>query len=413
MTRLGSWADSSILIVDDHEPNVLLLKKLLEASGLNDIEGLTDPRLALRRFDQRRPDLVLLDLHMAHMDGIALMEAMLARVDTDDFVPIIIITADGTPDVRQRALSSGAKDFVTKPFDVTEVVLRVGNLLQSRALHVGLRQHNASLAAELRSRYTTEWERSLHSERRQRIESVLREHSIDTLFQPIVDVRSGDVRGVEALSKFAANPARPPNLWFEEAHRVGLGGRLELLALQTALDQLGVVPEGMFLSVNLSPEAAVDPGLLRYLATSDLERVVIEITEQDRTDSYSKLGISLDELRHAGARVAVDDAGAGFAGLQQILELAPDIIKLDITLTRGIDNDPVRRSLTKCLLAFAAEIGASIVAEGIETLAELETVRSLGVTLGQGYLLGKPTTLANIEPNLGSKFGFQPQLQLN
>ena len=137
-------------------------------------------------------------------------------------------------------------------------------------------------------------------------------------------------------------------------------------------------------------------------------RVVIEITEQDRTDSYSKLGISLDELRHRGARVAVDDAGAGFAGLQQILELAPDIIKLDITLTRGIDNDPVRRSLTKCLLAFAAEIGALIVAEGIETLAELETVRSVGVTLGQGYLLGRPTIVTNVEANLGTNSAFNP-----
>ena len=411
MKRLGSWADASILIVDDLEANVVLLKRLLETSGLHDIDGYTDPRLALQRFDQRPPDLVLLDVHMAHIDGIALMEAMLARVPADDFVPIIIVTADGTPDVRQRALTAGAKDFVTRPFDTTEVVLRVANLLQSRALHAGLRQHNASLAAELRSRYASEWERSLYAERHQRIQTVLRDRNINTVFQPIVNLRSGEVIGVEALSQFGGNPARTPNLWFEEAHRVGLGRQLELLAIQTALDQFDDVPSDVFISVNLSPDAALDPSVLRYLDRTNIPRLVIEITEHDRAHCYGELCLALAGLRSAGARIAVDDAGAGFAGLQQILELAPNIIKLDLTLTRGIDNDPVRRSLTKCLLAFAAEIGASIVAEGIETLQELRTLRSLGVTLGQGYLLAKPTPAKDVEPNLGSAFGFQPRLQ--
>src|SRR5258706_9481234 len=259
MKTLRSWADASILIVDDHGPNVLLLSRLLETSGLHDIDGYTDARLALQRFDQRRPDLVLLDVHMAHIDGIALMEAMLTRVPADDFVPVIIVTADGTSEVRQRALSAGAKDFITKPFDATEVVLRVANLLQSRALHTGLRQHNASLAAELRSRYASDWERGLYAERHQRIQTVLRERAINTVFQPIVNLRSGDVVGVEALSQFPGDPARTPNLWFDEAHRVGLGRQLELLALQTALDHFDEMSGDVFISVNLSPDAALDP----------------------------------------------------------------------------------------------------------------------------------------------------------
>jgi EAL domain-containing protein (putative c-di-GMP-specific phosphodiesterase class I)/DNA-binding response OmpR family regulator len=412
MTRLGSWADASILIVDDHEPNVLLLKRLLEASGLVDVDGYVDPRLALQRFDRRRPDLVLLDVHMAHIDGIALMEAMLSRVPADDFIPVIIVTADGTSDVRQRALSAGAKDFITKPFDTTEVVLRVANLLQSRALHVGLRQHNASLAAELRTRYASDWERGLYAERHQRIQTALDDRALKTVFQPIVDIRSGDVVGVEALSQFTGDRPRTPNLWFEEAHRVGLGRQLELLAVQTALDQFDDIPGDLFISVNLSPDAALDRSVLHYLERTDLSRIVIEITEHDRADCYRDLCRALDGLRTAGARVAVDDAGAGFAGLQQILELAPNIIKLDLTITRGIDEDPVRRSLTKCLLAFAAEIGASIVAEGIETPQELETLRALGVALGQGYLLGRPAPAADICTNLGMSLGFQPRLLL-
>jgi EAL domain-containing protein (putative c-di-GMP-specific phosphodiesterase class I) len=128
---------------------------------------------------------------------------------------------------------------------------------------------------------------------------------------------------------------------------------------------------------------------------------VIEITEHARVDNYDELTYALDNLRAHGARIAVDDAGAGYASLQHILRLRPEIIKLDLTITRNVDSDPIRRALTAALVGFAREIGASIVAEGIETADEVNTLKHLGVPSGQGYHLGYPApidALANAHP---------------
>ena len=119
---------------------------------------------------------------------------------------------------------------------------------------------------------------------------------------------------------------------------------------------------------------------------------MLELTEHERIVDYEALRPWLDDLRSDGVRIAVDDAGAGYAGLQQIVGLQPDIVKLDLALTRGIDKDPVRRALARCLVSFAEEIGAVVLAEGIETHSELEVLRALGIPLGQGYYLGRPET---------------------
>jgi EAL domain-containing protein (putative c-di-GMP-specific phosphodiesterase class I) len=116
---------------------------------------------------------------------------------------------------------------------------------------------------------------------------------------------------------------------------------------------------------------------------------VLEITEHDVTDDYSGMVSGLRGIAQ-GIRIAVDDAGSGYAGLRQILEMRPDVVKLDIALVRGIDTDPARRALASAMVAFASDTGAIVLAEGIETTGELDTLRSLGVTLGQGFLLARP-----------------------
>jgi EAL domain-containing protein (putative c-di-GMP-specific phosphodiesterase class I)/DNA-binding NarL/FixJ family response regulator len=388
--RLRPWSTSPIMVIDDQESNLLLLSRLLEAAGAERVECFTQPQVALAELDAMQPHLVILDLHMPHMDGFAVMDAMLARLAPDELMPIIVITADATAAARERALGAGAKDFITKPFDATEVVLRVANLLQSRALHSGLREHNAALAAELKARDESFERRARMAERREQITSALAPDALRTVFQPMVDLSAGQVVGVEALSRFRSKLLPTPDLWFDEAHRVGLGRPLELAAVRSALSQIERLPQHLFVSVNLSPDAVMDPSLPDHLPPSVLGRLVIEITEHARTSSTRALVEVLEGLRASGARIAVDDTGAGFAGLKQILELAPQIIKLDVALTRGIDRDPVRRSMTRCLLAFANEIGALIVAEGVETAEELMTLRELGVTLGQGYYLAQP-----------------------
>jgi EAL domain-containing protein (putative c-di-GMP-specific phosphodiesterase class I) len=146
-----------------------------------------------------------------------------------------------------------------------------------------------------------------------------------------------------------------------------------------------------YLALNASPETLPSCGELFH--DSDPPQAVIEITEHAAIDNYGALAPVLDALRQDGLRIAVDDAGAGFASLRHALHLSPDFIKLDVSLTRGIDTDPRRRALAAGLIGFANELGAEIIAEGIETKAELTALQELRVSYGQGYYLAKPAPL--------------------
>jgi EAL domain-containing protein (putative c-di-GMP-specific phosphodiesterase class I) len=384
-------ADATVLIVDDEQPNVALLERMLRAAGISRVHGITDPREVLTSYRHLDPDLVLLDLHMPHLDGFAVLDALARVVPPDDYVPVLVLTADDTPLTKQRALAAGAKDFLTKPFDHTEVVLRVKNLLETRALYVGLRRHNAALAAQVREHGERDRrDREEHQRKTGRIERVLRGDGPTMVFQAIAELASGEVVGAEALARFAGEPRRSPDVWFGEAEEVGLGVELELAAVRAAVARFPELPARAYLSVNVSPATVVTGRVGEVVAGVPGERLVLELTEHARVADYDELVDALKPLRTRGARVAVDDAGAGFAGLVHILRLVPDIIKLDIGLTRGIDHDLVRRALALSLVGFARDIGASIIAEGIETAEELEALRDLGVTWGQGYFLARP-----------------------
>ncbi|MFN2464411.1 MAG: EAL domain-containing protein [Candidatus Dormibacteria bacterium] len=227
----------------------------------------------------------------------------------------------------------------------------------------------------------------------QRIQEVLTGGLVSMVFQPIIDLQTRRVNGVESLARLTAEPRRTPDLWFIEATAVGLGVELELLAIRQALLQLELLPPSVYMSVNASPATAASPGLATVLETTPLQRVVLEVTEHDAVTDYEVLIASLKDLRSRGLRLAVDDMGSGFANLRHILELHPDIIKLDVALTRGIDSDTPRRALAASFASFAREIGAKIVAEGMETSEECETLKDLGVHLGQGYFLARPGPL--------------------
>ncbi|MEX2291000.1 MAG: EAL domain-containing protein [Mycobacteriales bacterium] len=386
--------DASVLVVDDAPANVALLTRLLRDAGVRRTHGVTDPRQALDRWQQARPDLVLLDLQMPHLDGFAVMAALRAATPDEQFVPILVLTADTTSTTRDRALRAGANDFLTKPFDATEVLLRVRNLLQTRSLYATVQRHNATLTAELDRRASQE--RRLAAEHRElssRIDAVLAEDRLRMVFQPIVDLARSRLVGLEALARFAADPPRPPNEWFEDAGRVDRGVDLELAAIAAALEQLGQLPCGPFLSLNASPATAVSPQLADLFDRVPGERIVLELTEHSQVADYDTLLAALGRLRRRGVRVAVDDTGAGYAGLHHLLRVRPEIVKLDVALTRGIDTDPARRALATGLVAFARELDAVIVAEGIETAAELETLRALEIGWGQGYHLARPAQL--------------------
>jgi EAL domain-containing protein (putative c-di-GMP-specific phosphodiesterase class I) len=197
------------------------------------------------------------------------------------------------------------------------------------------------------------------------------------------------------LARFALDPLRPPDAWFAEAAEVGLGIELELTALQLALGALERLPEPLFLSVNLGPAAILRPDLASILERHPRGRILVEITEHIPTIADANLHARLSEIRAAGARIAIDDVGAGYTSLHHILELAPDAIKLDTALTRRVDAEPRNRALIASLVAFAEQVGMSLIAEGVETAAEARTLQELGVSAVQGFYIARPGPLAD------------------
>ncbi|MEM1364987.1 MAG: EAL domain-containing protein [Pseudomonadota bacterium] len=222
------------------------------------------------------------------------------------------------------------------------------------------------------------------------IEDLMRKKTFHPVYQPICDLHTGVVRGYESLTRFLTEPKRTPDLWFAEAEAVGLGSQLELAAIAEALQALPEVSEDKYLSVNVSPETAMSPELREIINPKDAPRILLEITEHSHVADYDELTKCLEAMRWAGTRVAVDDAGAGYSSLQHIVKLRPDVIKLDMTLTRGIDTDKVLSSLASALIRFAGETNAVIVAEGVETASERDELLKLGIDYGQGWFLGKP-----------------------
>jgi PAS domain S-box-containing protein len=230
-------------------------------------------------------------------------------------------------------------------------------------------------------------------DRRARIQQVLDDGGPTMVFQPIVELATGKPVGAEALARFPVQPSRPPDQWFADAADVGLGVELELSAVRTALSRLDAMPADVYLSLNAGPQTVASPALHQLLRSAPADRVVLELTEHTGVADYTALTDALEALRCRGVRLAVDDAGAGFSSLQHILNLKPDIIKLDRGLIENIDTDPARRALAGSLMAFANEIGAQVIAEGIETPREQTVLRRLGVRYGQGFHLGRPGPL--------------------
>ena len=230
--------------------------------------------------------------------------------------------------------------------------------------------------------------------KRARIRRVLERGDFDIAFQPIVELDSREIVGYEALSRFEAEPRRGPDEWFAEAHEVGLGPELELAAIRLACERSRDLPEGMFMAVNVSPVTTERPELLALLAGCEVnEEVVLEVTEHARVEDYRRFRVAIARVRALGARLAVDDAGAGFSSLRHIIELDAELIKLDGSLTRSLEQDPRRRSLAAALIEFGRESGASVLAEHIESELQLIELRRLGVHYGQGFHLGRPQRL--------------------
>jgi PAS domain S-box-containing protein len=222
-----------------------------------------------------------------------------------------------------------------------------------------------------------------------RIERVLAVEALDIFLQPIVNLTTREVCAYEALSRFHGSDGPSPEVWFGEAWSVGRGIELEMLAVRKAVELLPSLPGQTGLSINVSPPTIAAPGFLRSFAGIE-DRIRLEITEHLRVSDYVVLLDSLAPFRARGGQVAVDDFGAGYASLSHIINLRPDWVKLDIALVDRVDTDPIVQAVVTGVVSFARPANIRLVAEGIESQAQLSTLLDLGLQYGQGYFFGHP-----------------------
>jgi diguanylate cyclase (GGDEF)-like protein len=224
---------------------------------------------------------------------------------------------------------------------------------------------------------------------RTEIEQLLhREGSIMPVYQPVVSLADGRLVGYEALARFPGSSGRTPDVWFAQAHGCGLGPELEAAAIRAALQSVGR-PYDTHLAINVGP-SALSSAPVQDALRGNLEGIVVEITEHEFIPDDESLAAAVSDLRERGARIAIDDAGAGHAGLKQLMRVRPDIVKLDLDLTHDIHHDAARMALVESFVRFARDVGATVCAEGIETLDELAVLADLDVQWGQGYVLARP-----------------------
>jgi EAL domain-containing protein (putative c-di-GMP-specific phosphodiesterase class I) len=214
------------------------------------------------------------------------------------------------------------------------------------------------------------------------------------VLQPIVDLASGRRVGAEALSRFPAEWAKAPDICFAEAHSIGQGDRLELLAIERAAELLHEVSG--YIAMNVSPATFLRPDCLELLGAFPLTRVLLELSEHDQVEDYDELHSALAPLRARGMRLAIDDVGAGFSSLRHIVLTSPDVIKLDRSIVDGVAADRVLTTLVRSLTEFGHGCGSKVVAEGIETADDAAALLALGVDLGQGWFFGRPGPAAEL-----------------
>jgi EAL domain-containing protein (putative c-di-GMP-specific phosphodiesterase class I)/DNA-binding NarL/FixJ family response regulator len=375
-----------VLIADDQEFLAADKVAALDSLGEFELVGVAgSPLEAGGLAALTQPDVALVDVDLQGGAEAALDEILSASPATR----VLACSGQTDADAVSGMLRAGASGSVVRdaPAEKLAAALR-GARLRERVAREG---HGHGLLNELLDEMReTNLAREERARARARIRSVMERGGLEIAFQPIVELDSRTVVGHEALSRFAPSPKRGPAEWFAEAHEVGLGVELELYAIRMACERSRLLPQDSFMAVNVSPITALRPDLLELLDCAHVDHVVLEVTEHAPVEDYPRFRVAVRRMREHGARLAIDDAGAGFASLRHILELNAELIKLDGSLTHSLESDPRRRSLAAALIEFGRESGAAVLAEHIESELQLCELRRLGVTYGQGYHLGRP-----------------------
>jgi EAL domain-containing protein (putative c-di-GMP-specific phosphodiesterase class I)/CheY-like chemotaxis protein len=378
-----------VLVADDQDLTGAGTVAALDSRGEFELVGVAGSAAeAARLAASEHPDVALLDVRLEGGADVALDEILSASPDTR----VLACSGVSDHDAVIALLHAGASGYVVRGASPERLAAAVQEAVRGNSTLDDVVGHGLihELLDQVRE---TNLARDARARKRARIRSVMQNGGPDIVFQPIVHLDSRGVVGHEALSRFAGHPTRGPAEWFEEAHAVGLGMELELCAVKAACEHSRMLPDGTFMAVNVSPSTAENPELIPLLDCAHVDHIVLEVTEHAPVEDYTRFRIALGRMREHGARLAIDDAGAGFASLRHILELNAELIKLDGSLTHSLESDPRRRSLASALIEFGRESGASVLAEHIESEMQLCELRRLGVTYGQGYHLGRPQVL--------------------
>jgi EAL domain-containing protein (putative c-di-GMP-specific phosphodiesterase class I)/CheY-like chemotaxis protein len=389
-----------VLLADDSDAVREALAEILGADDSLQLVAIAkDAEEAIDLAAHFLPDVALIDVRMPAGGGVRATREICLRSPGTSVVALS--AADDRRSVL-RMLESGALGYLVKGSDTGELIETIKRSARKES----------SLSSEAASHIVDELARKLRNEGAEaaqlrsvtdRVERSLDRGGFAIALQPIVALPSGEIAGYEALARFDAEPAQTPDRWFADAESVGMRPELELAAIELALEELPFLADETYLSLNVSPDTLLDPGLDELLPKSIRPRIVLELTEHAPITSYEALAQALAPLRADGVRLAVDDAGAGFASLRHILKLAPDLIKIDQSLTKGIEHDRRVRALAAAIIGFARETGVAVVAEGIETTSQLVELRALGATSAQGFLFGRPLRRSQDIPSLEAK----------
>jgi EAL domain-containing protein (putative c-di-GMP-specific phosphodiesterase class I) len=375
---------SRVLIVDDDPQLPLAFARILRANGFA-VEQASDGSEAAAAIARGGFDVVLSDIDMPRLDGIGLLRAVRLF---DAELPVVLITASPAVETAIAALDNGAVRYLVKPVPAAELVRAVTQAAQLRKMAM-LRREAASLAA---SRANVDDRAALDARFSRALDSLW------MAYQPIVAFGARRLHAFEALVRSSEPDLAGPAALFDAAEKLerlaDVGRRIRARVAEAAAGR------SELLFVNLHPRDLADEELFDAAAPLSrvAPRVVLEITERVALDHVADVRVRIARLRALGYRVAVDDLGAGYAGLSSFAQLEPEVAKIDMSLVRDIDRHPTKRTLVRAMAALCGELGIALVVEGVETAAERDTLVELGCELMQGYLFARPAPLSSLPP---------------